>query len=167
MKLSTAKRMVTMFCVNHILAGTVFFEQKRRLLNGIGFDIGEGTKIVGPLYCSAKLTIGENCWVGKDFCVHGNGTVIIGNNCDIAPEVAFLTGGHIIGPKERRAGNGESYTIRVGDGCWIGARATVGRNVHIGEGSVIAACSCVMKNVRKNHLVGGVPAKVIRNLDDV
>lgn len=166
MKFSTAKRILALFCVNHILAGTEYFELKRKILNGAGFEIGAGTKVVGPLFCSAKLVIGENCWIGRNLSVNGNGTVIIGNNCDIAPEVAFLTGGHEIGTKDRRAGSGEIYTIRVEDGCWIGARATLGKEICVGTGSVVASCACVMDDVPENSLTGGVPAKVIRKLND-
>lgn len=46
-----------MLFVNHIFAGTHTFEAKRRLLNSIGYDIGAGTKVVGPLHCSGKLTV--------------------------------------------------------------------------------------------------------------
>lgn len=166
MKLSTAKRIAALFCVNHILAGTTLFEQKRKLLNSVGFEIGEGTKVVGPLFCSAKLIIGKNCWIGRHLSANGNGTVVIGDNCDIAPDVSFLTGGHEIGTKQRRAGKGEIYTIRVEDGCWLGARSTFGKNICVGRGSVVAACACVMRDVPENVIVGGVPAKVIRNLND-
>lgn len=166
MKLSTARRILVLFCVNHILSGTVYFEQKRKLLNSVGFEIGEGTKVVGPLFCTGKLIVGKNCWVGRSLSIEGNGTVVIGDNCDIAPEVTFLTGGHQIGTRERRAGKGEIYTIRVGDGCWLGARSTLGRNMQVGTGSVVAECACVMADVPENVLVGGVPARIIRNLDD-
>ena len=108
---------------------------------GLGFEIGEGTKIVGPIYCTGKLTVGKQCWLGTGLTVHGNGNVVIGDCCDIAPEAAFLTGGHAIGNNERRAGEGETYRITVGDGVWIGARATLMKDITIGDGAVIAACA--------------------------
>lgn len=154
------------FLVNHVYAGTTFFETKRKLLNSIGCEIGEGTKVVAPIICTGKLVVGENCWLGRDLKIQGNGTVIIGNNCDVAPDVTFLTGGHEIGSLARRAGKGEVYTISVGDGCWIGARSTLGRDILIGKSCVVAAGACVMKSVRDNMLVGGVPAKEIKKLDD-
>ena len=166
MKLRTVKKILVTYCVNHILAGTVFFEPKRRLLNSIGYDIGEGTKVVGPIYNTGMLKVGRNCWIGKNLTVNGNGTVIIGDNCDVAPEVTFQTGGHKIGTAERRAGQGEKYTIEVESGCWIGGRSTIVRSICIGSGSVVAACACVTADVESNTLVGGVPAKRIRKLDD-
>ena len=164
MKLYTAKRVVAMFFVNKVLVGTHAFGAKRRLLNSAGYSIGEGTRVVGPLRCTGQLTIGKDCWIGRDFAVEGNGSVSIGDGCDIAPSVSYLTGGHAIGSHDRRAGAGESYAIAVGDGAWIGARATILRSVSIGKGCVVAACACVERDVPDDVLVGGVPARVIRNL---
>ena len=94
--------------------------------------------------------------------INGNGCVIIGNNCDIAPEVTFHTGGHAIGTSDRRAGEGEIYTQSVGHGTWIGGRVTIINQTKIGNLCVVASCACVTKDVADNTLVGGVPAKVIR-----
>ena len=154
------------FCVNHIFAGTKerHFEMKRKLLNSIGFKIGKGTKIVGPIYSTGKLIVGENCWIGKNFIVNGNGCVTIGNNCDIAPDVLVQTGSHEIGDETRRAGTGYNLDVVIGNGCWIGCRATILPGVIVGNSSVIASCACVNNNVDENLLVGGVPAKEIRKL---
>lgn len=165
MRIYTVKQKLTIFFVNHILCGTRYFEIKRRLLNQIGYDIGTGTKIVGPVYNNGVLKIGKNCWVGKNLTINGNGTVQIGDNCDIAPDVMFLTGGHALGTASRRAGQGEKYTIEIGNGVWLGARVTIGRTIQIGSGCVVAACACVMQTVASNTMVGGVPAKIIKELD--
>lgn len=166
MKLRGIQKRMVMFCVNHFLSGTRSFGLKRRLLRSIGYEIGENTKIVGPVFCTGKLHIGSNCWIGRNFTVEGNGSVHIGDNCDVAPGVMFLTGGHEIGSPDRRAGRGETYSICVGSGTWLGARATIAGDVQIGEGCVVAACGCVVSNVNANSLVGGVPARLIRELDD-
>ena len=155
-----------MLCVNKVFVGTKHFEKKRKLLMSIGYKIGENTKIVGQIECYGKLSIGSNCWIGKNLKVNGNGTVIIGDNCDIAPEVTFQTGGHEIGSSERRAGEGVIFSQRVGKGTWIGGRVTIMNNTTIGNSCVIAGCSCIIRDVEDNSLVGGVPAKLIRMLDD-
>ena len=160
------KSSTVMFLVNHVLVGTrpYFFEPKRKMLNSIGHSIGKGTKVVGPIECYSKLEIGQDCWIGKNLKVNRNGTVKIGNRCDIAPEVTFQTGGHEIGSRERRAGNGLICNQVVGDGVWIGGRSTIIGDVTISDGSVVAGCACVVKDVEENTLVGGVPAKPIRKL---
>lgn len=166
MKLQTIKRCCAMFVVNHILAGTHSYGLKRKLLRFAGYQVGEETRVVGPLFSTAKLKIGARCWIGRDFKAHGNGSVVIEDNCDIAPGVMFLTGGHEIGDEERRAGTGQHYAITVQKGAWIGARATITKDVTVGAGSVVAACACVARDVPKHTLCGGVPARTIRELKE-
>ena len=156
------------FLVNRVFKGTnaKYFDIKRRLLIWAGNSVGEGTKIVGPIECYCPLEIGKDCWIGKDLKVNGNGKVVIGDRCDIAPEVTFQTGGHEIGDKDRRAGAGKRFTQIVKNGVWIGGRVTVLNDTVIGEGSVVASCACVTHDVEPNTLVGGIPAKVLRRLTD-
>ncbi len=146
--------------------GRCILKKKRRLLNSIGHSIGPGTKVVGPVYCTGRLVTGRDCWIGKNLVVNGNGTVTLGDRCDVAPEVSFQTGGHRIGSHERRAGEGIIGDVTVGNGCWLGANSTVLAGVRIGDGVVVAACACVNKDVEADTLVGGVPAGVIRKLND-
>ncbi len=155
-------------CVNGILKGTRCFKLKRAMLNSCsGIKIGKGTKIVGPLNLSliSYLSIGENSWIGNSMSIEGNGSVEIGNNCDIAPNVLFVTGSHNIGTSSRRAGEGFNGKIKVSDGCWICARATILSNITIEHGVVIAAGACVVKDVVGNAVYGGVPAKEIKKLE--
>jgi len=166
MNLYMVKHTLFMFLVNNIFAGAYLFEVKRRLLNGIGYSLGEGTKVVGPVFCTGKLVTGVNCWLGRNFTIHGNGAVELGDNCDIAPDVTFLTGRHAAESQESGTGEGLHYSISVREGCWIGVGTTLGRNVTIGKGSMVLASSCVMKNMPENTLIGGVPARIIRKLDD-
>jgi len=162
--LKTLQRRRVMRLINKRYAGTKKFEKKRKLLNKIGFKIGEGTKIVGPIECTGALVTGRDCWIGKHFKINGGGLVILGDNCDIAPEVTFQTGTHDIGDEKRRAGVGRNCCQNVGNGTWIGARATIINNVKIGNGCVIGACALVNKDVSDNTVVGGVPARVIKEL---
>ncbi len=165
MKLKTIKHMLVMFLVNHVFDGAFLFEVKRRLLNEIGYSLGEETKVVGPVYCTGKLKTGSNCWLGRNFTIHGNGAVEIGSNCDIAPDVTFLTGRHAT--DDQNSEEGQKYSVTVGAGCWIGAGTTLGRNVTIGKGCMVTPAACVMKNMPENTLIGGVPARIIRKLDEV
>lgn len=163
----TYKRLI-MYRVNVLLAGTKEknFEKKRILLNRLDdVDIGEGTRVVGPVEIFGQIKIGKNCWIGKNFRINGNGSVRIGDRCDVGPEVTFQTGGHMIGDAARRAGKGLVFCQSVGDGCWIGGRSTVVNNTSIGDGCVIAGCACVTKDVPPNTMVGGVPARKLRDLD--
>lgn len=165
MTLKGMKKRIGLFLTNHLFAGTRCFEIKRHLLKFAGFRIGERTKIVGPVFITGDLTVGEDCWIGCDLKVHGNGHVVIGKNCDLAPDISFLTGSHMIGSHERRAGEGFNSDITVGDGCWIGAGAGIMPGVQIGDGCIVAAHACVTENVPNDTLTGGVPSRVIRKLE--
>lgn len=160
------KRRIVNISVNKLYAGTndKYWKIKAKMLRWIGHDIGEGTKIVGPITIYGHLKVGCNTWIGSDFIIHGLGNVVIGDCCDIAPEVRFLTGSHKIGNENKRAGEGISNSIIVENGCWIGARTTFVGDITVHKSSVIGACSLVNKDVRSNVLVAGVPAKEIKNL---
>ena len=51
--------------------------------------------------------------------------------------------------------------VYIGENVWIGADVTIMPGVHIGEGAIVAACSCVTKDVPPLSIVGGCPAKII------
>jgi maltose O-acetyltransferase len=155
------------FLINTFLSTTKFFRLKRFMMNLSGFKIGKNTKIVGPFYIGtcAELIIGENCWIGGGLKVYGNGSVSISNNCDLAPDVAFVTGSHEIGPKERRAGDGISYKILIKEGCWIGARVTILGDITVCSSAIIGASSLVNKDIPSNVIVAGIPAKIIRDIN--
>ena len=141
-------------------------ETKRRLLNWYGFKIGKGTRIYGKVEISGRLITDEDVFIGDNFTIRGNGCVHIEDRCDIAPDVVFLTGSHEIGTSERRAGKGITDDIFVGEGTWVGARSTILPGIRIGKGCVIAAGAVVTKDVPDHVVVGGVPAKIIRRLND-
>ena len=159
-------RYFILFLINHFFLGTHFYSTKRWLLNRIkNVTVGEGTAIVGPIVFYGSLQIGKHTFIGRDFNVEGNGQVIIGDQCDIAPHVCLITGSHIIGYNNRRAGKGFSGGITIQNGCWICANVSLLPNVNIGNGTVIGACSLVNKDVTDNCLFAGVPARLIKQLN--
>lgn len=155
------KRLIGLFAVNHFLTGTHFYKAKRALMRFAGIRVGKNTKVVGPVFLGtqAQLSIGDDCWIGKQLTIHGNGEVAIGNNIDIAPDVMFLTGSHEISNDNiRKAGKGQSFIIEICDGSWIGARSTIMGNTRIGKMNVIGACALVRESTEDNCKYGGIPA---------
>jgi maltose O-acetyltransferase len=152
-----------------ILPPSRFFGLRRCLLRIAGADIRKEATICGQgwLYGRGLLQVGLSSWIGPGcvFYTHQDAAICIGENCDIAPQVMFVTGSHEIGPSERRAGYGIANPISIGDGVWIGARATITGGVSIGAGSIVAAGAVVTSDVAPNTLVGGVPARLIRVLE--
>lgn len=159
------KRHFALFLINHFFSGNHFWGIKRALLRFSGASVGDNTKVVGPIYYTCKMSIGSNCWIGLGLEAHGNGSVSIGNNCDLGPDVMLLTGSHEIGTAERRAGAGKAFSIKIEDGCWLGARSTVLGDTTVKKASVVASCALVNKDVDENTVVGGVPAKQLKELN--
>lgn len=148
---------------------TRLFAFRRFLLSLASLDIGKDVCFcgLGWIYGSGKVVIGQGTWIGLDarLYTHVNAPITIGVQCDIGPSLALVTGSHAIGTKTKRAGLGTSAPIKIGNGCWLGARVTVLGGVSIGDGAIVAAGAVVVKDVPPNTLVGGVPARVIRVLD--
>ena len=82
----------------------------------------------------------------------------------IGPKVNLITENHPIGATQRKSLILNSIVIKRN--AWIGAGATILPGVTIGENSIIAAGAVVSKNVPDNTIVGGIPAKVIKSIDE-
>lgn len=159
--------------INILLAAlppTRFFAIKRFFLRLLGVGVGDGTRVCGRVkfYGAGRVSIGVLCWIGVGTTFHTavGGDVSIGDRCDVAPDVAFVCGSHVIGDSLRRAGEGIAHSISVGSGTWIGVRTTLMGGVEVGESCVIGANSLLLKNCyRKSSLIFGAPARVARSLD--
>lgn len=152
-----------------VLPLTRCFALRRLLLTCMGVQVGFGARVAGRprILGRGALSIGRQTWVGPGchFYTHPDAPILIGDRCDIAPEVSFVTGSHEIGSADRRAGVGWAKPIHIEDGCWIGTRVTLLGGVRVGQGSIVAAGAVVTKDMPENSLVGGVPARVIRQLE--
>lgn len=93
-----------------------------------------------------------------------DGSIVIGKNCAIGTDVIICTGTHKLGPPERRSGPGYGKPIVIQDGVRISTRALILEGVTISKGSQVAAGAVVVRDVAENTLVGGVPAKFIKEL---
>jgi acetyltransferase-like isoleucine patch superfamily enzyme len=71
---------------------------------------------------------------------------------------------HHLDPALRRSGTHPTAAVRIGDDVWVGASAFVLKGVTIGDGAVVAAAAVVTRDVPPGVLVGGNPARVIREL---
>ena len=97
---------------------------------------------------------------------YGDCYIEIGNCCDIAPNVLFCCSTHEISDEGRRAGADAYKNIIIGNGVWIGANCIIMPGVTIGHGAIITAGSVVNKDIPHNEMWGGIPAKLIRQIDN-
>ena len=81
----------------------------------------------------------------------------------IGHNVVLATLNHEENPQKR--GNLIPAPIKIGNDVWIGSNATILPGVTIGDGAIIAAGAVVTKDVAENTIVGGVPARYIRNVN--
>lgn len=141
--------------------------------------IGEGSIVRGELLRFAhggQITIGRSCYIGHGTRIWSGTNVTIGDNVLIAHNVSIFDNlTHPLDWRERRehfkmiASSGHPAEIDLGDrpvtignDAWIGAQSIVLRGVTIGERAVVAAGAVVTQNVPADTIVGGNPAKVIR-----
>ena len=141
----------------------------RKIVPTWGLIHGENLCISRQTYFDRpkQVKFGNNIFVNRYcqfHCGYSNETIEIGDNVHIGMDVCFVCSTHKIGSKNQRAGECIYGSIAVGKGSWIGARTTILPGVKIGEGCVIAAGSLVNKDVPNNSMVGGVPAKFIKQL---
>ena len=123
--------------------------------------IKEGAKIC-PTNENALIKIGNNVTIGYHTMIFSSNNISIGSNSLIAPFVYLIDGNHSIN-KDVLIKNQPLKTkpIKIGRDVWLGTGVVVLPGVEIEDGAVIAAKSVITKDVKKNSIVGGNPAKII------
>lgn len=130
-----------------------------QFLMGIQIGKGSATHMGLWLYIYAHVTIGDHCVIDRDCALDGRGEIIIGNNVNISPEVMILTAYH---DPDSEDFAGVEKPVTIEDYAWIATRALVLPGVKIGRGAIVAAGAVVTKDVPPNAIVGGNPARLIR-----
>jgi maltose O-acetyltransferase len=119
----------------------------------------------GCWFGGRDVTVGRRTFVNFG-CVFDNlGPIRVGDDCDIGMEVLIATSTHEIGGPSRRAGQVGGRAVVIGDGCWIGARATLLPGVTVGKGCIVGAGAVVTRDCEPNGIYAGNPARRLRDLD--
>lgn len=144
---------------------------RTRLYRSAGIAVGPGTLIVGPIQFGMtgdprrNLRIGARCFVNSPLFVDAAAPVILGDGVSVGHHSIFVTTDHAVGTADFRAGASRVAPIIIENGAWIAAGVTLLPGVTVGAGAVVAAGAVVTKDVSPHTLVGGVPARLIRVLD--
>jgi maltose O-acetyltransferase len=141
-------------------------EERARLLSQLLGSVGRDIEVRAPLFCDfgSHITIGDRTFVNFGLMALDVATIVIGNDCQIGPNVQLLTPTHPLDSDARRDKWEGAEPITIGDNVWLGGGVIVLPGVTIGENSVIGAGSVVTKDVPANVLAVGNPARVIRQL---
>jgi len=153
------------------MPGSCFERTRTALCRAYGLNIARGALFLGlPIFAGSgdlrrDFTVGETSIINWPAYFELSNKITIGSRVAIGPNTSFITSTHDIGDSLSRAAKLKTAPIVLEDGVWIGAGATILPGVTVGRGAIVAAGAVVTRDVPPNTLVGGVPARHIRNLD--
>ncbi len=142
-------------------------EKRTQLLKELLGSTGENVYMEPNI----RFDYGYNTHVGESFFANFDCTILdvcevrFGDNCMLGPGVQIYTATHPLDPTERNSGKEYAKPITFGNNVWIGGSAVITPGVTVGDNVVIAAGSVVTKDVPDNVVVGGNPARIIKNID--
>ena len=131
-----------------------------------------GSNLRIGLFRACGFQIGDGVYLGEDVIVaeileDNSEKLVLGDRVAVSPRVTFVTSSD---PNRSRISPTYVTPLRgrivVGDDAWIGTGAIILPNVTIGEEAVVGAGAVVTKDVPRRAVVAGVPARILRFLDD-
>lgn len=146
-----------------IFRWTPFFLRRTRvaMLKLFGANVKWNCSISGyaEIVDPWNLAMDDLSSIDKDCCILCRGKVIIGKRCCISRGCDILTGSHNI---DSQFFEMVTAPVIIKDNVWIATKSMIAKGVTIGEGAVIASYSNVIKDVAPWTVVGGNPAKFIK-----
>lgn len=129
-----------------------------------GREVDEALRIFPPFTADfgKNIIVGKNVFFNSGCRLQDHGGIFIGDNVLFGHNVVLATLDHDLDPAKRDLLH--CAPIRIGNDVWVGANVTITKDVTIGDGAVIAAGAVVTRDVPPRTVVGGVPAKVIREI---
>lgn len=144
-------------------------KKRGEMLKGILGGCGDNVYIDPPFHANVggkNVFIGDNFYANFNLALVDDGKITIGNNVMVGPNVTIITAEHPLKAKERNSQNNQrNRPVTIGNDVWICANVVILPGVHVGNGAVLAAGAVVNKDVPDNVLVAGVPAKIIKKIE--
>ena len=143
-------------------------EARENAIRELFGSVGNNPTILPVFNCDN----GKNIHVGENFLANYNvtildiATVMIGDYVMIGPNTLITTVNHPLSPRKRRQHTGQAKPVSIGRDVWIGGNCIILPGVTIGNNVVVAAGAVVTKSVPANCVVGGVPARIIKQISD-
>lgn len=132
----------------------------------IGQEVDETFTLFPPFHtdCGKNIHIGKHVFINMGCKFQDQGGIFIGDGALIGHNVVLATLNHARSPEDR--GTMIPAPIHIGNRVWIGSNATILPGVTVGDGAIVAAGAVVTRDVPENTIVAGVPAKVIRHVNE-
>lgn len=140
-------------------------EQVRAQLSDIiGQTIDDSTTIFAPFHTNFGrfIQLGKNVFINHGCSFLDMGGITLEDRVLIGPKVCLITENHPLDPSDRRSLIAKPIVVR--ENAWIGAGAIILPGVTIGQNAVVAAGAVVSKDVPDNTVVGGVPARILKDI---
>lgn len=114
-------------------------------------------------YPGTRIRIGDRNYFNRDVMIDACGLIEIGDDNMFGPGV-YLTDSNHTSPIDGRVGDSPMSVghVRIGNGCWLGARATILKGVELGDHCVVGAGAVVTKSFPAHSVLIGVPAVPIQ-----
>jgi acetyltransferase-like isoleucine patch superfamily enzyme len=138
-------------------------DPQARLVLEAGAEIDDGTTLA--VYDEGELSFGAGAFVGHHCTIAARESVQIGAGTYLAELVSIRDHDHAVGTPPS-AGAMHASPVLIGTNVWIGAKATVLRGAQIGDGAVVGANAVVSGELPARCVAVGVPARVVRMLDE-
>ena len=141
-------------------------EEIRNIMSNLtGKKVDDTFRLFPPFYADfgKNITIGKDVFINSGCHFQDQGGITIGDGSLIGHNVVLATVNHDLDPKNNRKNH--YAPIIIGNHVWIGSNATVLPGVTIGEWSVGAAGAVVTKDVPPFTVVGGLPARILKNVE--
>jgi len=130
----------------------------------IGKPVDQSTTLFTPFHTNIgrNLTLGKNVFINHACSFLDLGGIVIEDGVMLGPRVTITSETHPLELNKRYTL--VPATVVIKKNAWIGAGAIILPGVTVGENSVVAAGAVVSRDVPANTVVGGVPAKVLREI---
>jgi acetyltransferase-like isoleucine patch superfamily enzyme len=119
-------------------------------------------------YEGVRIRIGNSNYFNRNVMIDACGSIEIGSDNMFGPDIYITDANHTFGygvlPAHQPMQAGR---VRIGNGCWIGAKAVILKDVELGDYSVVAAGAVVTRSFPAGSIIAGVPARLQKTLEQL
>ena len=150
------------FKLNHTLPNSEEYNEIIKQL--FGDNIGENSTVMAPIAGAAfdHIKIGNNVYINSNSLLMARGGITIEDDVMLAANVQLLSNNHDEYDRQVLT----CKPIHIKKGAWIGAGASILPGVTIGKYAIVGAGAIVTKDVGDYEVAVGVPAKIVKTLDE-